>query len=117
MWNSKFGVVFKSYGNKYKIEARNAIKSGAYCMEKNRYLIEQEDLNHKIKEYIIDSNEKNIIEADYVNNKTNTFYITYYLTNQSGNADENNKCFYNIIKEYNLIDDIDEFIKENEIGE
>ena len=50
--------MFKYYGNKYKIEARNAIKSGAYCMEKNRYLIEQEDLNHKIKEYIIDSNEK-----------------------------------------------------------
>ena len=109
--------MFKSYGNKYKIEARNAIKSGAYCMEKNRYLIEQEDLNHKIKEYIIDSNEKNIIEADDVDNKTYTFYITYYLTNQSGNEDENNKCFYNILKDFDLIDDIDEFIKENEFDE
>ena len=109
--------MFKSYGNKYKIEARNAIKSGAYCMEKNRYLIEQEDLNHKIKEYIIDSNDKHIVEADEVNNNTNTFYITYYLTNQSGNEDENNKCFYNILKENDLIDDIDEFIKENEFDE
>ena len=70
--------VYKNYGDKYKIEARNAIKSGAYCMEKNRYLIEQEDLKHKINEFMVDSNEKDIIE--YTKDKeTNTFYITYYL--------------------------------------
>ena len=108
--------IYEKFGNKYKIEARNAVKSGAYCMEKNRYLIEQENLNHKVREFMVDSNEKDIVEADVIED-TNTFYITYYLTNQSGNAADNNKCFYNILKEYDLIDDIDEFIKENELDE
>lgn len=120
--------IYEKFGNKYKIEARNAVKSGAYCMEKNRYLIEQENLNHKVREFMVDSNEKDIVEADVVKD-TNTFYITYYLTNQSGNAAESltkldfkqgfktNKCFYNILKEYDLIDDIDEFINENELDE
>jgi len=108
--------IYEKFGDKFKIEARNAVKSGAYCMEKNRYLIEQEDLNHSVKEFMVDSNENNIKEANIIND-TDTFYISYYLTNQSGNAAENNKCFYNILKEYDIIDDIDEFIKENELNE
>ena len=67
----------------------------------------------------VDVSETMDFKTYFKNNSENItgFNILYDVLPQGFNSSSNNKCFYNILKQCNYIDDIDEFIEENNLEE